>query len=78
MPYDLLTVPEACDLTRWTKATLYTKVSRKQIPHVKLGRSIRFRRADLLKLFKDVPPRPTLRIPDAPANGEGKGILEIA
>lgn len=71
MPHDLLTVPEACKLTRWVPSTLYSKVSRRQIPFVKLGRSIRFRRSELLKLMQDVPARHGLEPNDALAGGDG-------
>ena len=66
---DFLTVQEACALTKWTRATLYSKISRRQIPHLKLGRSIRFRRSDLVKLFREVPALRPLR----PAGEEGGG-----
>ena len=58
---DLLTIPELCDLLRITKSTAYTWVSRRKIPHLKLGRSVRFRRADALKLFREVPALRPLR-----------------
>ena len=53
--HTLLTIPEFCDLTRCSKATVYTWISRRKIPHLKLGRSVRIRRADALKLFREVP-----------------------
>ncbi len=67
-PSDLLTIDEAAEFTRWTKATLYSKVSRRQIPSVRLGRSIRFRRRDLLNLLRDVP---TVTPSIVPTNGTG-------
>lgn len=71
MPHDLLTLPEFCDLLRITKATGYTWVSRRKIPHLKLGRSVRVRRADALKLLKEVPALLPLRALEDPADGEG-------
>ena len=52
---DLLTIDEVCELTRWSRATIYSKVCRRQIPYLRLGRSLRFRRRDLLKLFEEIP-----------------------
>lgn len=57
---DLLTVSEAAALLRWSPATIYTKASRRQLPTVKVGRSLRFRRADLEKIVK-AGLRPALR-----------------
>ncbi|MBI4536498.1 MAG: helix-turn-helix domain-containing protein [candidate division NC10 bacterium] len=55
---DYITVDEAAELTGWTRATLYSKASRRQIPSYRIGRSLRFRRQDMLNLFR---PRPALR-----------------
>jgi len=57
---DLLTPREASDFLRWSLPTLYTYASRRKIPSVKIGRSLRFRRADLEKLVK-AGLRPALR-----------------
>ena len=43
----LLTVQEAADYLGYAKGTIYQKVSKGEIPHVKLGRAVRFRRRDL-------------------------------
>jgi len=48
----LLKPAEAADYLGLTLATIYTKASRRQLPTVKVGRSLRFRRADLDKLIK--------------------------
>ncbi len=37
-----LTIREAAELLKLAPATLYTYVSDKKIPHLKLGRSVRF------------------------------------
>ena len=55
MTHDFMTIQEVCALTSWTKATVYTKVGHGQIPHLKLGRNLRFRREDILGLFREVP-----------------------
>lgn len=48
---DFLTVEEAADLLRTDRKTVYMAIRRKQLPGVmRLGRSIRIRRADLLGL----------------------------
>ena len=49
-PPELLTPAEAADLLRTTEATLavWRSTGRHGIPFVKLGRAVRYRRADLL------------------------------
>ncbi len=67
----LLTIPEFCELLRITKPTAYTWISRRKIAHLKLGRCIRIRRADALKLLREVPAlRPVSALSD-PSEGEG-------
>jgi len=44
---ELLTLPEAADLLRLRPATLRDWVLRRRIPYVKIGRLLRFRRADV-------------------------------
>jgi excisionase family DNA binding protein len=56
----LLKPTEAADYLGFTLATIYTKASRRQLPTVKVGRSLRFRRADLEKIVK-AGLRPALR-----------------
>ena len=71
--HDFLNIDEASELTGWTRRTLYTKAARRQIPTYRIGRSLRFRREDLLKLFR---PRPALRPLNAledPRAGEDGG-----
>ena len=47
-PRTLLTYPEAADFLRMKLPTLYSKVSRREIPHVRLsGRDVRFDVAEL-------------------------------
>jgi excisionase family DNA binding protein len=71
---DLLTIPEFSDLLRITKTTAYTWISRRRIPHLKLGRSIRIRRADALKLLREVPAvRPLGELEDPRDGGNGGG-----
>jgi excisionase family DNA binding protein len=48
----LLTVPQAAEYLGTTPATLYTKVWRREIPFIKLGRSIRFDVRDLDELIE--------------------------
>ncbi len=56
MPYELLTVKEAAELTRWSPATIYSKKCRGELPYTRVGRrSLRFRRSELLKLMRDYP-----------------------
>lgn len=43
----LLTVPEAAEYLRLARQTLYNMVNRGEIPYLKAGRSLRFRKSDL-------------------------------
>ena len=56
----LLKPAEAAEYLGLTLPTIYTKASRRQLPTVKVGRSLRFRRADLDKIIK-AGLRPALR-----------------
>ncbi len=56
----LLTPQEAAALLRWSLPTIYTYASRRKLPTIKLGRSLRFRRSDLERLVKRGE-RPALR-----------------
>lgn len=47
----LLTVRQAAEYLGTTPATLYSKVWRREVPFVKLGRSVRFDRVDLDELI---------------------------
>lgn len=46
----LLKPAEAATYLGLTLATVYTQASRRQLPTVKIGRSLRFRRVDLERL----------------------------
>ena len=48
MPDDLMTPDDVCALLKVTKDWLYDQVQTRRIPHVRLGRHLRFRRAELL------------------------------
>ena len=47
----LMTIDEACDFLSLSKATLYSKVSRNEIPYIKKGR-LYFSSAELLDYLK--------------------------
>jgi excisionase family DNA binding protein len=47
----LLTVRQAAEYLGTTPATLYTKIWRREIPFIKLGRSVRFDVRDLDELI---------------------------
>jgi excisionase family DNA binding protein len=54
----LLTVQQAADYLGTTASTLYSKVWRREIPFIKLGRSVRFDLADLDKLIEQSKVKP--------------------
>ena len=48
----LLTVDQVARLTGWRPATIRQKVWRRELPYVKLGRSVRFKEAEIQKLIE--------------------------
>ena len=46
---ELLTVEELSQSLKLSKASIYTKVCRREIPHIKLGRILRFDREEISK-----------------------------
>ena len=48
----LLKPEEAAEFLGLSLATIYSKASRRQLPTVKVGRSLRFRRGDLERIVK--------------------------
>ena len=45
----VFTIPEVAAYLKISKSKIYYLVSRKQIPHLKVGRNVRIRESDLLK-----------------------------
>jgi putative molybdopterin biosynthesis protein len=43
----VLTIPEVAHYLKMSKSKIYDLVSRKEIPHLKIGRNVRIRQADL-------------------------------
>ena len=52
VPLDLLTVPEVAQLLRVPPKSVYHLASLRRIPVVRLGRSLRFVRADVIALVE--------------------------
>jgi excisionase family DNA binding protein len=48
----LLTVDEVAKLTGWKASTIRQKTWRRELPYVKLGRSVRFREETITKLIE--------------------------
>jgi len=67
----LLTPLEAAQFLRWKLSTIYTAASRRKIPSVKIGKSLRFRRSDLEKMEKV-----GYRAARLPINGQLNGDTE--
>ena len=45
---EIITTPEACEILRMAKPTLWDKCRKQEIPHIRYNsRSFRFRRSDL-------------------------------
>jgi excisionase family DNA binding protein len=57
---DLMTPNEVCDFLKITKDWLYDQIQAERIPHIRLGRHLRFRRSDLQEYLdaRFVPARP--------------------
>lgn len=45
---ELMTPDDVCDLLKVTKDWLYDQVQARRIPHIRLGRHLRFRHAEML------------------------------
>ena len=48
----LLTVDEVARLTGWRPATIRMKVWRRELPYIKLGRSVRFLESEIAKIIE--------------------------
>jgi len=48
----LLTVDQVARLTGWRPATIRMKVWRRELPYVKLGRSVRFKEDEINKIIE--------------------------
>jgi excisionase family DNA binding protein len=48
----LLTVDEVAELTGWRPATVRQKIWRRELPYVKLGRSVRFKEVEIQKIIE--------------------------
>lgn len=66
---EILTVQEVADFLKVTTKTVYSLVRDDQLPSFRVGRSIRFRRADLEAYMKHQ---------FAPLGSEPKGVAEQA
>ncbi|MAU01491.1 MAG: hypothetical protein CL608_30490 [Anaerolineaceae bacterium] len=49
----ILTVSEAAAYLKLSKSKLYLMVQKKQIPHLKMGKSVRIRECDLLAWIEE-------------------------
>ena len=54
----ILTIPEVARYLKISKSKIYYMVSKKQIPHIRIGRNVRVRETDLMR-FLDVSLRST-------------------
>jgi excisionase family DNA binding protein len=48
----LLTVDQVAELTGWRPATIRMKIWRRELPYIKLGRSVRFRESEIMKFIE--------------------------
>lgn len=53
----LMTVDEVADFLGLKVRTIYDKVQRRQIPHVRIGRTVRFRRSAIEAMVTEHPER---------------------
>jgi excisionase family DNA binding protein len=70
---DLLTAEEVAALLRVTLAWVYAQTRRKRIPHLRLGRYVRYRREALGAWMKEV--ETTSSTPSPPARRQGLAAL---
>ena len=45
----IMTIPQVAAYLQISKSKIYYLVSKKRIPHIKLGRNVRIRESDLIK-----------------------------
>ena len=62
----LLTVNEAAEVLSLTPTTIYRMTKAGTLPHVRIGRSIRFSEEDLKSLFKEAEPKREIPAPTVP------------
>jgi excisionase family DNA binding protein len=53
-PFELMTADEVATLLRVTKAWVYTQTRARKIPHVSLGRYVRYRRSAVLEWIEEM------------------------
>jgi len=51
LPNDLMTIPEVCQEAGIPKTAIYAMVRRKKVPHYRIGKHIRFSRAQIESLL---------------------------
>jgi excisionase family DNA binding protein len=51
MDTELLTIPQVLERLRISRTTLYRHVKARELPHVKLGKRVLFRKADVEKFI---------------------------
>lgn len=61
---DIIFTEEVCQLTGYTKPTLYSKVSRYEIPILSRGKPLTFSKKDILQWIKDGKPPVIQPIPN--------------
>jgi excisionase family DNA binding protein len=49
---EILTIPEVANFLKISKSKIYNLVAKKEIPHLKIGRNVRIRLADLDEWIK--------------------------
>ena len=54
MPEEVMTVPEVAEYLRINPQTVYRKAKSGQLPAVRIGRAIRFRRSELESWLKNL------------------------
>ena len=54
----ILTIPEVAEYLQLSKAKVYWLVSRKEIPHIRIGRNVRIKETELAEWLKQQSVRP--------------------
>jgi excisionase family DNA binding protein len=63
---DLLTAGEVATLLRMTSAWVYAETRRNRIPHLRLGRYVRYRRSTIVAWMSEVEASSGASAPDVP------------
>lgn len=70
---DIIFLEEVCELTGYTKATLYSKISRYEIPVLSRGKPLTFSKSQIIEWIHQGKPNILIKEAEAYVNQKGMG-----